>query len=302
MRRSETEVARLMRSDDTLVLVLLGLDPLVKHSNPRTELAWLPARDAARVCGRAERTESLLGSDESGTVLVAWNVDPSQMTDTVDALSVLNDERFAFVESREAAEALARSESGMLAQARSNLDWHSRHRFCGRCGCKTGIRRGGQVRRCVDCKAEHFPRTDPVVITVVSHGDRCLLGQSAGRLRSMRMYSALAGFMDQGEAMEEAVRREVKEEAGIEVGEVEYHSSQPWPFPSSLMIGSHAQALTTEIDIDDFEMTDVRWFDRSDVLLALERKHPDLRVPGPIAIAHHLIKSWANGEAGDWSD
>jgi NAD+ diphosphatase len=102
--------------------------------------------------------------------------------------------------------------------------------------------------------------------------------------------------MDQGECIEEAVRREVKEEAGIEVGQVRYHSSQPWPFPSSLMIGCHAQALTTEIHKDDEEMTDVRWFERADVLLALKGDHPDLRVPAPIAIAHHLIRAWAESQ------
>jgi NAD+ diphosphatase len=146
------------------------------------------------------------------------------------------------------------------------------------------------------CNANHFPRTDPVVIMVVSDGDKCLLGQSRGRLSRTGRYSALAGFMDQGESIEEAVRREVKEEAGIEVGEVRYHSSQPWPFPSSLMIGCHGKARTTDIHIDDEEMTDVRWFSRDEVRLALKGENPDLQVPDSIAIAHHLIKAWANEE------
>jgi NAD+ diphosphatase len=131
---------------------------------------------------------------------------------------------------------------------------------------------------------------------VVSDGERCLLGQSRGRLSQTNTYSALAGFMDQGECIEEAVRREVKEEAGIEVGTVRYHSSQPWPFPSSLMIGCHGQALTTDIHKDDDEMMDVRWFSRDDVRSALKGDNPDLRVPAPIAIAHHLIKAWAEGQ------
>ena len=112
----------------------------------------------------------------------------------------------------------------------------------------------------------------------------------------MRMYSALAGFMDQGESIEEAVAREVREEAGIEVKNVRYHSSQPWPFPSSLMIGCHAEAATTRIRMDDEEMTDVQWFEREEVLLALEGRSRRLAVPQPLAIAHHLIKTWANGE------
>ena len=152
------------------------------------------------------------------------------------------------------------------------------------------------MRKCSKCEVENYPRTDPVVIVVVSDGDRCLLGQSRrGRLNRTNTYSALAGFVDQGESIEEAVAREVMEEAGIQVGQVRYHSSQPWPFPSSLMIGCHADAATTEINFDDDEMNDVRWFSRDEVALALEGKNETLNVPQPIAIAHHLITAWVNG-------
>jgi NAD+ diphosphatase len=155
--------------------------------------------------------------------------------------------------------------------------------------------RGGHVRVCGACNSEHFPRTDPVAIMLISDGDRCLLGQARGRLAGSGMYSALAGFIDQGESIEEAVRREVREEAGVTVGAVSYHSSQPWPFPSSLMIGCLGRALTTDITIDPAEMADVAWFGRADVRAALLQEHPTLRVPGPIAIAHHLIKAWCDG-------
>jgi NAD+ diphosphatase len=131
---------------------------------------------------------------------------------------------------------------------------------------------------------------------LILDADRCLLGQSQGPLARTGMYSALAGFIDQGESIEEAVRRETREEAGVIVGAVRYHSSQPWPFPSSLMVGCHGRALTTKITIDPAEMADVRWFDRDAVRAALRNDNPQLRVPGPIAIAHHLIKSWADGE------
>ena len=131
---------------------------------------------------------------------------------------------------------------------------------------------------------------------VVHDGERCLLGQSRGRLAATNRYSALAGFVDQAESIEEAVAREVMEEAGIQVKNVTYHSSQPWPFPSSLMIGCHAEAATTEIMMDAEEMTDVKWFDRQEVLLALEGDNTNLLIPGPIAIAHHLIRSWAQAE------
>ena len=209
----------------------------------------------------------------------------------------------AFEDARTTAEYLSGPESGIVAQARAQLSWHSRHGFCGVCGQATHIARGGQVRRCSPkedggCGAEHYPRTDPVVITVVHDGDRCLLGQSRGRLVAMRRYSALAGFMDQGECIEEAVAREVMEEAGIQVGAVRYHSSQPWPFPSSLMIGCHADAATTNIAFDNEEMADVQWFPREEVLLALEERSEILAIPGPTAIAHHLIRAWATGEVG----
>ena len=206
-----------------------------------------------------------------------------------------------FEDARTTAEYMSSTESGIVAQARSQLSWHGSHGFCAVCGRATHIARGGQVRRCSPkeeggCGREHYPRTDPVVITVVHDGDRCLLGQSRGRLVAMRRYSALAGFMDQGESIEEAVAREVMEEAGIRVGAVRYHSSQPWPFPSSLMIGCHADAATTNIAFDPEEMTDVQWFSREEVLLALEERSEVLAIPGPTAIAHHLIRAWAMGE------
>ena len=135
-----------------------------------------------------------------------------------------------------------------------------------------------------------------MIITVVADHDLCLLGQSRGRGSGSNRYSALAGFVDQGESIEEAVAREVMEESGIAVHNVRYHSSQPWPFPSSLMIGCYAEAVTTAVSIDDEEMSDVRWFQRDEVLKALEGASEVLTVPGPIAIAHHIIKAWATND------
>jgi NAD+ diphosphatase len=221
-------------------------------------------------------------------------IDVSEIDEPLRALQL--DAAWRFEDARAAAALLSPPETGILAQSRSQVDWHRRHQFCSVCGQRTVQGLGGHVRRCTACQAEHFPRTDPVAIMLVCDGDRCLLGQTRGRLARTGTYSALAGFIDQGESIEEAVRREVMEEAGIEVGEVRYHSSQPWPFPASLMIGCHARALTTAIRKDDEEMTDVRWFSRAEVLAALRGEHPQLRVPAPIAIAHHLIKAWAEGE------
>jgi NAD+ diphosphatase len=176
----------------------------------------------------------------------------------------------------------------ILAQARSLVHWHEAHGFCAKCGCKTEMADQGYRRHCDACGADHFPRTDPVVIMVVKHGDRILLGRQASWPEGM--LSALAGFMEPGETLEDAVRREVREEAGITVGSVRYETSQPWPFPSSLMIGCLCEALSDEITVDTKELELVRWFSRDDVRLMITGKHPDgWRASNPYAIAHHLV-------------
>ena len=178
-----------------------------------------------------------------------------------------------------------------LAQARSYLHWHAANRFCGRCGEALTVKGGGTSRHCEKCAIEIFPRVDPVVIMLAIDGDRCLLGRQARFAPGM--YSALAGFLEPGETIEEAVRREVKEEAGISIGRVAYHSSQAWPFPSSLMIGCHAEALSTNVNRDAEELEDCRWFERDEVRQMLDGSHPDgLKAPFPMAIAHHLIKAF----------
>ena len=302
LRRDESEIADLMHSDSAQVLILAGLDPLItKADNTTANLGWLNYKTARELVGSEPSLASFLGVNADGNPLVAWNVNGSARngSDQIPS-SETSKLSLQLCDARESAMIISGAETGILSQARANLGWHSTHQFCARCGDPTEMRRGGLMRQCTGCNGEHFPRTDPVIITVVTDGDRCILGQSAGRLSAMKMYSALAGFMDHGESMEEAVRREVWEEAGIRVGRVQYHSTQPWPFPSSLMIGSHCEALTTNVDMDEFEMTDVRWWDRDEVLLALAEKSDALRVPGPIAIAHHLIKAWATGKAGNF--
>jgi NAD+ diphosphatase len=259
------------------------------HAGSEARLGWLSAGAITRL--GIDVPPVFLGLSEG---VAHFAIDVSQLGDPQHDLQL--DGAWRFEEARAAAAELSLAETGILAQSRAQIDWHRRHQFCSVCGQRTEQGRGGHVRRCLACKAEHFPRTDPVAIMVVADGDRCLLGQTRGRLSRTGTYSALAGFIDQGESIEEAVRREVKEEAGIEVGRVHYHSSQPWPFPSSLMIGCHAQALSSDIHKDDEEMTDVQWFSRDEVVAALHGTHPSLRVPAPIAIAHHLIKAWADGE------
>lgn len=177
-------------------------------------------------------------------------------------------------------------ELGMLAEASSLLSWHATHGFCSRCGAATHLARSGFRRDCPSCGAQHFPRTDPVVIMLVTREDECLLGRG----RAYGNYSCLAGFLEPGETIEAAVRRETFEEAGIRVGAVRYLRSQPWPFPSSLMIGCQAEALTRDITIDTEELLDARWFPRAEVRQMLDGTHrDDLRVPPPLAIARHLL-------------
>jgi NAD+ diphosphatase len=178
-----------------------------------------------------------------------------------------------------------------LAEAKALLGWHARHRFCPNCGMPTRVLEGGWRRDCPSCKVQHFPRTDPVAIMLPIAGERCVLGRSP-RFAPM-MWSCLAGFIEPGETIEGAVRREVHEEVGVVCGRVNYFASQPWPFPMSLMIGCHAEALSENIVIDRSELEDARWFDREELVLMLLRKHPQgLTATVPHAIAHHIIRRY----------
>jgi NAD+ diphosphatase len=182
-------------------------------------------------------------------------------------------------------------ELAQIAEAKALLHWHARHRFCANCGAPTRITQGGWRRDCPACGAEHFPRTDPVVIMLAVEGERCLLGRQARFAAGM--WSCLAGFVEPGESLETAVRRETLEEAGIRCGAVAYFASQPWPFPMSLMIGCYAQALSSEVVMDATELEGARWFHRDEVAQMLLRTHPDgLTTPPSVAIAHHIMRGW----------
>lgn len=187
---------------------------------------------------------------------------------------------------------LPEKDIAILGQAKAMIDWHRRHGFCANCGAKTVLMDAGYRRRCEACNTDHFPRTDPVVIMLATHGDACLVGR--GKQFPRGMFSALAGFVEPGETIEEAVRRELMEEAGVKTGKVSYYATQPWPFPSSLMIGCFAEAENRDIVVDQNELAEAFWLEKSKARALVAGERVDgLFVPPAVAIAHHLIKAWA---------
>jgi NAD+ diphosphatase len=223
----------------------------------------------------------------------ALGVDPS----AVDALKAHPDLFVSDLRSIAVQGLVAPDHLPPLAEAKALLAWHARHRFCAMCGAATEMTEAGWRRHCPACKSEHFPRTDPVVIMLAIDGERCLLGRQSRFAPGM--WSCLAGFVEPGESVEEAVRREMLEEAGIECGRVAYFASQPWPFPMSLMIGCHVQALATDLVIDHTELEGARWFERAAAAKMLTQQHPEgLAAPPPVAIAHHIIRAWVEEGSG----
>jgi len=248
---------------------LLSVDEAVKlGANPGT--IFLGLRDGAPVFGMgiaAAAVEKLLGRDDVAvTELRGMVMQGAVPTEQLSA----------------------------IATAKSMVTWHQRHGYCANCGTRTAMKEGGWKRDCPNCKAEHFPRTDPVVIMLVTHGDRCLLGRQKQFLPGM--WSCLAGFVEVAETIEDAVKREIFEESGIHCTDVQYYMTQPWPYPSSLMIGCSARATSDEIVVDKAELEDARWFTREEVTLMHNRTHPDgMFAAHPFAIAHHLIGRWVHG-------
>lgn len=267
-------------------------DPQARFALMRDDRAILKVR-GERLDGLFTETEALaLGALAETILLLGFDGNLPRLAASIPEEAELpGDVKAIDLRSLAQQDALAPYEVGIYAQARSLLHWHHRHGFCANCGAKTDMTLGGFRRDCPVCDAKHFPRTDPVVIMLVVDGDRCLLGRQERFVPGM--YSCLAGFMEPGETIENAVRREVLEESGIVTGEVNYHSCQPWPFPSTLMIGCIAEARTTDIHMDDKELEDCRWFSRGETALMLSRTHPDgLTAPLPFAIAHHLVKAF----------
>ncbi|MDE2007971.1 MAG: NAD(+) diphosphatase, partial [Rhodospirillales bacterium] len=205
-----------------------------------------------------------------------------------DPVALVGPDRGSFVDLRSVGWGVAKPEASVLAHARGLLHWRARHKFCGVCGAACAPQSAGHVMHCTGCGTDHFPRTDPAVIMLITRGDRVLLGHSQ-RFPRANMYSTLAGFVEPGESLEEAVRREVMEEAGVTVGEVWYHSSQPWPFPGNIMLGCIGEGLSEDIVVETEELIDVRWFSRREV--ADPAAH-DFALPRGDSIARRLIEDW----------
>jgi NAD+ diphosphatase len=235
-----------------------------------------------------------LGALETDVVLLGWAKDGPRLAATLPATTVDESNGFRILDLRSLAMegAMPPDHLGAFAQARSLSFWHQRHQFCANCGTKTAMVSGGYRRDCAACNTQHFPRTDPVAIMLVIKGERCVLGRKP--MFATGQFACLAGFIEPGETIEDAVRRETREESGIVVGRVRYFASQPWPFPSTLMIGCHCEALSEEITRDETELEDCRWFERDEVRRMIAGNHPGgLKLTNPIAIGYRIAAAWA---------
>jgi NAD+ diphosphatase len=286
-------------SDTTIVFAGAPLD---RAPLERRRPGWLASRRSDPNARSLVLSERGLWLDEGHLVLVRPNGDSiflglagERPVFAQDAGAEPEPERGRTAGLREAATELPEDEAALAAYAGSLLSWHRRHRFCANCGAPTEPADGGHERHCAACDAHHFPRTDPVVIVRVVDGDRLLLGRQArwppGR------FSVVAGFVEPGETLEEAVRREVREESSVEVGEVGYIASQPWPFPSSLMIGFHASVNGGEPRPGDGELSEVRWFERAELEAAVDGS-AGLMLPPAYSISRRLINGWLESGPG----
>ncbi len=284
--------------------------PLDRVSHLRTDAAWIAgalADPGARFVA-VWRAKSLFRPATDGTPQAVFlSVPPAgehpwaflgneqgaphfsiDLSAAEDPLPLLPEEAGEFTDLRTVGPGLPPAQMAILAHARGLMHWRSRHRFCGLCGAACEPHSAGNVMVCTGCATHHFPRTDPAVIMLVTRGEQALLGHSA-RFPNSQMYSTLAGFVEPGESLEEAVAREVLEESGVVVGRVRYHSSQPWPFPSSIMLGFYADGMTEEIVLDTNELVDARWFSKAQMR---DPKPHGFALPRADSIARRLIEDW----------
>jgi NAD+ diphosphatase len=281
--RDEESLGRALAHPSARLMLMRGGRAYLKMEDGLFDPHFTPG-EAGALAARLEFSV-LLGFDANGPRIAApAGVEPEALPPDIKAI----DYRSVYVQGL-----IPPSDLGALAQGASLLAWHASHRFCSKCGHESEMRHGGYRRVCPNCGTEHFPRTDPVAIMLTVSGDKCLLGRSPRFAPGM--YSCLAGFIEPGETIENAVRRETLEEAGIRLGRVIYQASQPWPFPYSLMIGCYGEALNEDIHPDLNELEDCRWFARGEVRSIIAGKH-GITIPPPGAIASHLIRTWAEEE------
>ena len=285
-------LAAQLASDTALIVPLWQLQPLVLPEiapGDGRDVGWLP-KAAFGDAWMGDMLVVFLGLNRRGKPLFAADI--SHMSSPEDIGPFKGMGIFEDLRALASAGDMPRTELAILAQAKGMLDWNRRHPFCAQCGTQSRLAEGGYKRVCDNCGTEHFPRTDPVVIMLATHGDDCLLGRQRGWPDGMM--SALAGFMEPGESIEEAVARELQEEAGLEISSVTYLGTQPWPFPGSLMIGCMAEASNREIMVDEVELEEARWVSRADIRSSMAGQGP-LGAPPPMAIAYRLMKAFAEG-------
>jgi NAD+ diphosphatase len=282
--RRDASWLRTAISSDNALFVPVWRDWSLIEAGEAARGLWLRRADLDGLPGDLENAVFL--GQRGGSALFALDLSALEAPEVALALNG----RGTFQDLRAVGPLLARQDGAILAYARGLLHWHKRHRFCGLCGSATEQNQGGHVRVCTNsaCGTDHFPRTDPAVIMLIHDGDRCVLGRQKAWPEGM--HSTLAGFVEPGESLEEAVVREVCEEVGIEVTGVTYHSSQPWPFPSSIMLGFHAQARQGPLTIDPHELGAARWFTRRELQNSPEDE--TFRLPRRDSIAWRLIEDW----------
>ncbi|MBC7135080.1 NAD(+) diphosphatase [Oceanibaculum nanhaiense] len=288
-QREEWLEHTLMEPETRLVPIWRNRNLVAEGDEPKPVLL---EPEAARALMDGKRHTALLGVRD-GVTYIALDVSDLDEEEAQRRIALAGP-RANFVDLRAVGPLMVREEGSLLAYARGLMYWHLRHRFCGLCGHPTLAKKAGHVLKCSnpDCATEHFPRTDPAVIMLVEHEGKALLGRSPRFAEGM--YSTLAGFVEPGESLEEAVAREVEEEAGVKISNVRYHSSQPWPFPSSIMLGFYATAETTDITIDREELADARWFSRAEMR---DFDGVNQRLPRADSIARRLIEDWLAEDA-----
>jgi NAD+ diphosphatase len=280
-------IAEKLRHPASLILPLWQLQPFLAGTGEALKAGFLRP-GLAESLAAPDVACVFLGLEDGGLdgEHAVFALDVSAAADPMSVLAGLGE----FRELRGAAPLLPAKDLAILGQARAMIDWHQRHGFCAKCGAPTVSGDAGYKRVCTACKTEHFPRTDPVVIMLATHGDACLLARNKNWPPDS--FSAPAGFMEPGETVEEAVRRELFEETGVRAGAVSYCASQHWPFPSQLMIGCFAACDSRELKLDASELAEARWFDRAGARALLAGNATGLRRPLPFAIASHLIRVW----------